>query len=486
MIRHGEVIRDGPDPSQEGAALPDGAADDPCARILDAVGLRRQEGDELKLRRWLEPRLRALRLPSLCAYAQLIASREPLGQQERERLMGHFSTGETYFLRDRDLYALLARRILPELVERRKTQRTLRLWSAGCASGEEAYSLAMLLDEMSGPLAGWDVRILGTDISGEAIEGARSGIYGQWSFRGFDAVRKARYFRQCAGGWQVAERLRAMVEFARCDLLHDELPGLAGERAGFDLVLCRNVFIYLSPQAVARIVARLTGRLCEEGYLVPGHGELIGCPTPALQVCSYPEATLYRKSRAGARAVPDGATTELHADATGRTSPVVSARPRMMAAVAPLSPARPRADAAAASHGADALSSDPALLLEQAWRDADRGAVEAARAACHRMLAAAPLDPRPYYLLAQLAQEAGAIEEARGLLRKVLYLDPGNTAASLELAELHAQAGDAEGALRMRERVLRELSKAPPQPASVAAKPGVAGRDVSTGEASHG
>ncbi|MBD5804941.1 Chemotaxis protein methyltransferase Cher2 [Azoarcus sp. Aa7] len=436
-----------------GTASSGGVADDPCQRILDAIGLRRRAGDEAKLCGWLRPRLRELGLSSIDAYADLLAAGGAPGRHERELLMEHFSTGETYFFRDQGLFGLLAARILPEIVARRSAQRSLRLWSAGCASGEEAYTLAMVIDEMSPALAGWDVRILGTDINGDAIARASGGTYGQWSFRVLDEARTARYFRKCGREWQIDERLRAMVEFERRDLLQDETGGGSADAGGFDLILCRNVFIYLTPPAVTHIAGKLVGALSEGGYFVPGHGELLGCVPSGLEALTWPDATLYRRPATESAVRPAPAVPACAPSAPSvppRTAPPATS-------AAGLSP-RQRDSAPRPAAGPEAA---PDEVLARAWRDADRGAAQAARAACERVIAVSPLDPRPYFLLAQLAEERGAIDEARTLLRKVLYLDPGFVVAHLELADLCVRTGDARRARQMRAQALRELEKMP-------------------------
>ncbi|WP_407279516.1 protein-glutamate O-methyltransferase CheR [Aromatoleum evansii] len=428
-----------------------GVADDTRGRVLDAIGLRRRPGDEARLHAWLQSRLRELRLPSIAAYAELIEAGGADSRRERERLMRLFSTGETYFLRDQGLFGLLAGRILPELVARRSAQRTLRLWSAGCASGEEAYSLAMLIDEMSPCLGGWDVRILGTDINGDAIARARTGRYGQWSFRALDDDRIARYFRECGREWQISEHLQAMVEFACGDLLHDDSARAraSADAGGFDLILCRNVFIYLTTPAVTHIAGHLAVALAEGGYFVPGHGELLGETPSGLEAVPCPEAMLYRRPVGAAQRQPEGAAPAVAPAAVPPPSP----------ASTPLERARRRKPVPARETAAPV---DPDELLVQAWRDADRGAAQAARAACERVLAASPLDPRPYFLLAQLAEEGGAFDEAVMLLRKVLYLDSRFVVAHLALADLCVRSGEADRARQMRALAVRELERMAP------------------------
>ncbi|AYH42094.1 CheR family methyltransferase [Azoarcus sp. DN11] len=433
-----------------GTASPGAAGDDPSGRIFDAIGLRRRAGDEARLSGWLQPRLRELRLSSAGGYADLIETAGAASRRERERLMEHFSTGETYFFRDQGLFGLLAARVLPELVARRSAQRTLRLWSAGCASGEEAYTLAMLIDEMAPELADWDVRIRGTDINGDAIARAHRGRYGEWSFRALDGLRRARYFHRRGREWQIDARLQAMVDFERSDLLQDD----AGEAGGFDLILCRNVFIYLTSPAVTRIADKLAAALSEGGYFVPGHGELLGCVPPGLEALTYPDATAYRRAAAPERPLPPGSPSVPSSAPTGlpRTLPAASLGGRRSARQRKVEP-RPKPEAMPAA-GADEM-------LAQAWRAADRGSAQTALAACEQVLAVSPLDPRPYFLLAKLAEERRASDEAQTLLRKVLYLDPGFVAAHLELADLCTRSGDVRRARQLRAQALRELEKMP-------------------------
>lgn len=424
-------------------------------RVLDAAGLLWREGDESRLQRVLAPRLALMGVASAEAYVGLLGEGGPVAQREREWLTGEFSTGETYFMRDPGLFELLAGHILPELVGNRPPGRPLRIWSAGCASGEEPYSLAMLVDELG--LAGGsdEVDIVGTDISGSAIARAQAGCYGQWSFRSLDAARRDRYFRPAGGQLQVIERLRAAVRFERHDLLGDGLP----EPGKFDLILCRNVFIYLSAPTISRVVAKFAAGLDTGGYLIPGHGELSGAVLPALESVAHPQALLYRRS-------VDRSSSLLQATVD------VSAAPRRGASRR-AHPA-PRAACAGAATPAEGRA-DVETILAQAWRDADRGATQSAQTGCECALRVSPFDPRAYYLLAQLAQERGALDEARKLLRKVLYLDSRFIAAELELAELCARGGEVEAAQRIRARARRELQRLPPDTLLSAPEPVTAG-----------
>lgn len=424
---------------------------------LPMAGLRVREKDEHKLARWLQERSRARQLDSIAAYEQLLAADSPEGRREREALTAYFSTGETYFFRDRGVFSLLADNILPELIGRRTARRSLRLWSAGCASGEEAYSLAMLLDELAPQLTGWEVAVFASDINTHALDSARNGVYSQWSFRSLDETRKARYFQPCPRGWKIDARLQKLVTFAPLDLVHDHFP--ASGIDGFDLILCRNVFIYLAPSAVAQIAGKLADALADGGYLITGHGELIGCSTPGLRSHLLAESVVLRKETPSA---PSGAPGKAPAMAFPAPSPPVQARRPTVAGPRASSP-RVAAAAKSATTSPRPRVADLETELQAAWQAANRGASDAATAACRRAIASTPCDPRPYYLLAQLAQDGGILDEARTLLNKVLYLDPSCVAAYLDLAALHARAGDTAGSRRMRQRARKLLAALPPE-----------------------
>ncbi len=318
------------------------------------------------------------------------------------------TSGETYFFRDRGQSDLLRLRLLPELIGRRRAAKTLRLWSAGCASGEEAYSLAILVDMLLPERDGWDIFILGSDINATALAKARRGRYGQWSFRITPPELQQRYFRSSGDEWELDERIRRMVSFRAGDLVSEPCPG--GELRDMDLILCRNVFIYFGTDAVRAVADKLAAALSEGGYLMTGHTELMGHRVRNLQSRLFVEGVVYRRL---APLVPLPA---------GHRPPARVAPPP---AVAQRAPGVPPPAAASAED-----------LLATARELADRGEYAGAEQACRRALSVAPLAPGPHFLLAQLAQLGGDFERAGKLLDQTLYLDPGCVAACLELAAL--------------------------------------------------
>lgn len=359
--------------------------------------------------------------------------------RETEFLAAQLTPGETYFFRDHEQFSLLRTRILPELIKRRREKRRLCLWSAGCASGEEAYSIAMLIDMVLPEWQSWRITLVGSDINREALARARRGRYGDWSFRMVPENLKARYFRRNGDEWVLDARIRAMVDFRFGNLVTEPLQNWM--YSDMDLILCRNVLIYFHPEAVRMVVEKLAASLAEGGYLVTGHTEVHDCPLRGLQARLFPEGVVYQR-----------ATSALPAELP--QSSLVSSSP----GVIPPPPA-----------GGLPLPAPPPVresASERAQALADRGDYEAAENACHEALDADLLQPAPHFLLAQLAQLRDDYREAEAQLNQTLYLAPNHIAAYLELAALLERAGQPERA-QAHLRTARDLLQRLPADARV-------------------
>ena len=180
-------------------------------------------------------------------------------------------TNETLFFRDRAPFEMFRSRMLPALLEARSAQRSLRVWSAACSSGQEAYSLAMILDEESRRLNGWRIDLLATDVSGTILKAARAGRYSQFEVqRGLSTNHLLRYFQRDSDNWTISPHLRAMVDFRHANLLSDF------KRFGtFDVIFCRNVLMYMDVPRRRDVLKRMAASLPDDGYLVLGAAETI-------------------------------------------------------------------------------------------------------------------------------------------------------------------------------------------------------------------
>lgn len=190
---------------------------------------------------------------------------------------------ETYFFRDKTPFDQFRNLILPALIASRQKDRRLRIWSAAASSGQEAYSLAMILDEHAAKMPGWKIEIVGTDLSEPVLEKARKGIYSQFEVqRGLPTPMLLRHFNQIGESWQISEAMRSKVTFRQLNLLSDFTS-----LGRFDLIFCRNVLIYFDAALKADILSRMTRILAPDGFLTLGASEsLIGLKT---DLVAHPE-----------------------------------------------------------------------------------------------------------------------------------------------------------------------------------------------------
>ena len=472
--------------------------------ITARAGLQLRPRERETLRATVTLRMSALKLRDTDSYYRLLQAISQDAENEWEQLLARLTNNESYFFRDKGQMALLRERILPELIARNQTKRTLRIWSAGCATGEEPYSLAMLVNELlpqrhtaSGPA--WEIVILGTDIDGPALEQARRGIYGSWSFRAVEPALQQRYFHRREDGWQVAEVSRSLVTFSKCNLVGESFPNTATGIHDMDLILCRNVFIYFEREAVSAVLDKFAQTLRPGGYLMTGHAETYGQLMEPLQARMFPESVVYQRvnetpaviaNPTGITPAP-GTTTAGYANVSGQPlSSTTSRREHPVAQQAVTATSARQASATTAQsattkralpgvevrHPSDANPSaretlplpTPAAnetLLLQARAHADLGRYEEAARACQRLMEEHPFAPEPYELLASIAQEQGRGDDAKLLLKKALYIAPASPSAYLELGAIYESEGDTARARKMRVTALELLQKIPPEAA---------------------
>jgi chemotaxis protein methyltransferase CheR len=430
--------------------------------------MRAEEAD--KLRHTIRARMAAQQLINPEAYYQLLSIDSAASRHEWEELVLPLTIGESYFFRDSGQFSLLRQKIIPELIERNRGTRSLRIWSAGCSTGEEPYSLAILMDELLPSRRDWNIVILGTDVNKRAIADARRGLYRQHSLRTLDQAQRMRYFHQHRDHWELEERFRAMVSFHPINLLKDPFPDVAVNLAEIDLILCRNVFIYFERTAVARVLTKFTNTLKVGGYLVTGHAELHDQKCPGLALKSFAESMIYRRHDALSRA-SETRTLEGHSGG----APSITPRPvpqglssKPVSVSQSLTSASPPAKVfrTATPHSGDEASkaqpTSAADLYKQARGYADVGHYEAAIRACQLALERDALAEKPYYLLAQIAELQGNIRAAKDFLKKILYIAPAAVAAHLELGALYSKEQDLPRAWKMLNLALQLLKTSPP------------------------
>lgn len=367
----------------------------------------------------------------------------------------HLTIGETYFFRNGAQFAALRERILPDLLARRAGTRSLRVWSAGCASGEEPYSLAMVLADILPADAGWQVSILGTDLNPDFLSRAREALYGPWSFRDTPDALRDRFFVPEGARWRLRQEIRRSVIFGRLNLAADGYPALTNGTTAMDLIFCRNVLIYFDAATTRAIIGRLYDALAPGGWLVVGHAEPNAEIFQRFETVNAPGTVLYRKpfdapfflvnTRRSAPAARGSETASPASESQWRRPAPAAARP----AAAPATPT---------SAPIPAPPPDPPLDdLADARAAADAGRWQRAADLVDRVLRAAPMQAGAHFLRGQIYEHVGEPDLALAAYRRSLYLDPSLVMAALAMANLWRAGGHDADARRGYRSALRML-----------------------------
>lgn len=379
----------------------------------------------------------------------------PLTKRQLQVLATHLTIGETYFFREKKTLDVLASRVLPELIHaRRGRQQRLRLWSAACCTGEEAYSLAIVLHQVLPDLADWHVTILATDINAHFLRKAVTGVYGEWSFRDAPRGLKERYFTRTADGrYAIRPEIKQLVTFESLNLVDDTYPSLATDTNAMDLIFCRNVLMYFTPAQIGKVIGNLHHSLADGGWLGVSPSESSQALFPQFVTMNFPGVILYQKSDAAAPAREMPVPWVWLATVARPPEPLAAPPPAMPPAVKP----RPAPRALAASlyeqghygEAADTLvasfagrTPEPEAFSLLARALANQGRLADALAWCERWIAADKMNAAAYYVHAAVLLEHDTPDSARHSLQRALYLDPTLVLAHFALGNLARQAGN--------------------------------------------
>jgi len=368
-----------------------------------------------------------------------------LAQLDREpplldALIAEVTVGETYFFRDPGQWEVLRTRVLPRLLARRPEQQPVRIWSAGCATGEEPYTAAILLHQL-GALTRAQIRA--TDLSRKAVATARRARYSRWSLRGVPEQIINAYFRPAGRWFELVPSIRAPVEFGYLNLAEDEYPG---PRA-MDVILCRNVLIYFAPETVTRVAGRLLDSLSDDGWL------LLGPSDPVLTELVPCDVEVTDAGLAYRRHAP-AVTVSIRESPPREYPPPESPAPESPPPAQPLT-------ALAAPPVQDA-DDDPAARIALVRALANRGELAEAGRVCAAALERHRESAELAYLQAVLLGEAGRHAEAAAAARLALYLDRHLIVAHLALAGALARSGNVGGARRATRNAQRLLAAMSP------------------------
>jgi chemotaxis protein methyltransferase CheR len=258
--------------------------------IYGHCGLLFREDMKYLLERRLSVRVRAVGAGDFAAYYRFLRF-DPGRKGELELAVEALTTNETYFFREPQQLRALSEELLPMVARAGRERRRLRVWSAGCSTGEEAYTIAMLIVD-GGLFASWDVQVFGTDISRRVLAVARKAVYAQSALRQAPAQMVARYFHGDGARFTVKDEIRSLVTFGHLNLLDEEMLHLVGRA---DMVFCRNVMIYFDPAARRRVLNSIHAKLREGGYLLLGHAESLISATADFELVHLKDDLVYRK-----------------------------------------------------------------------------------------------------------------------------------------------------------------------------------------------
>jgi chemotaxis protein methyltransferase WspC len=405
--------------------------------LRQRIGLEPDSLGATTLSRAVTARIRALRLTSGEDYvARLLRDGE-----EFQLLLADVAVPETWFFRGGQVFAYLAGQVT-EIIRQRERGKTYRILSAPCSTGEEPYSLAIALVEAGAMPASWEIEAL--DVCARHLEAARGARFRNFSFRQTPSVLRDRYFHPVEGGWELDSRISSCVRF-RPGNLADPIF-LAGEEA-FDLILCRNLFIYLTPGARRQALDTIARLLVADGWLCTGHADSLDHGDPRFERIGPGGYFLYRRT-AECRDIAKG-------EEVVRWWGGEVVKGRQTITPSPSEGQTPEPARLLESAPAFAEDAAPVNLLQRAQRQADGGRLHDALDTCREQLARVGPSADLYSLMGVIHQARQEIDEAVHCYKRALYLDRAHPQALTHLMLLSQERGDGAQADRLRRRLER-------------------------------
>lgn len=386
-------------------------------------------------------------------------SMRPLRTEEVVLLAKHLTIGETYFFRDTPLFEMLRNKLLPALIQKRRQEgRFLRLWSAACCSGEEPYSLAILLNELIPDISEWTIWILGSDINPNFLKKAEKGIYKPWSFRSTPPEIKNKYFQSDAAGfYQISPKIRKMVKFIELNLIDGIYPSKKTNTQEMDFILCNNVLIYFSEAKIHDTVGHLTDSLSEGGSLIVSPTEVPYIQNDKLIMHSTESMTFFRKCSISQKenSLKTIAKSPLAVPvARPKESLPIKLEKQENQLLFRLKKQFDQRHYQEIVDWAEKASKEElercrvAELTVIAKSYANRGKLLKAKSLLEIALKAEKLDPELHFFYGTLLEENGEQKEAILAYKRALFLDHNFVLAYYALANIYAMLGEKDEALR--------------------------------------
>lgn len=430
-----------------------------------------------------------------------------LSQPQIEVLARHLTVGETYFFRDPRTFAVLEKNVLPSIISAHHNDKRLRIWCGAAASGEEPYSIAILLHQLLPDIREWDIQIYASDISGACLKKAREGVYKKWSFRATPSRIKSHYFSKTSDdAYAVLPEVKKMVKFFYLNLAENSYPDFAQGLSELDLVICNNVLIYFGSKHIATTIKKLTSTLATGGWLLVTAIEVPYVQDTRLKSYSFENITFFRKvslKEQNAPKIQPETTTQQPAqpikvvlpDFIKPAQPVLEftfqAPPQVIEKSKALPAAQKRAHVKVSTYEEcvelckKKYYNEAIAKLEQHLKPhrkhkeslkpfikeifmlarlyANQGQIDLAKQWCEHALEADKLNPLLYCFYATILQEKGLLDDAANALQRALYIDPNLIVAHFSLSLLTLRQGKKRELKRHFRNALELLKKVPPE-----------------------
>ncbi len=403
---------------------------------------------------------------------------------ELDYLISAITVRESYFFRDQYQIDFIKDTWLPGLTARKREsgERSLRIWSAGCSSGQEIYTVAIVLKETMHDVRDWDITLLGTDINAGILPEAASGVYKDWSFRSTPEHILSKYFVRTGTEFTIRPDIREMVKFKYLNLIDGDFPFNLEPACLFDMILCRNVFIYLDPGIVKGILRKFVSLLSPDGVLILGASDLVEPDISGLELRYHQNMFYYQRSQMVSESqrhecAPRARLAEVEWQPKKAKPPVVVPKKKASA----VSPALQKqqtpheeavmldrkglwhkipefVDAYSALHGEDAF-----LVGLKAKALASLGNLAASAELCNHSIELDKTCKYCYYIQATIFIEMGKNEDAQNALRKAIYLDHNFFEAHFHLGQLLVRLRNHKAGLKSLRNALELVERADPE-----------------------
>lgn len=379
-------------------------------------------------------------------YAYLLKSEE-----EFRNLMSLVTVNETYFFRYPEQFRVLREFVLPEIIRENKHRKykVLKIWSAGCSTGEEPYSIAISVLESIGDIKDWNIYILGTDVSIKALKKAFEGKYGKTSFRITDEEIKSRYFKRInQNTWEISPEVKRLVNFTYHNLIKEPYPLAFTDL--WDIIFCRNVTIYFKPESTKRVIENLYKSLRPGGFLFTGHTETLYHINPGFEVIKFGDAFIFRKPAEDlSKRIQVDYDFKAEAQKNHKKIEYQPVKSNELVENI-LDVIEQRKD-----FSAEEIKS---IYRETVLELLNNNDISSAIREIEKAIKRFPLEAEFYYLRGIALKKLEDFEGAINSFRKAAYLNPDYVYAIVELASIHAFKGDRAEAINQYRRAAKSLN----------------------------